>query len=732
MTSQAAKVPAKLRLLGAGAALALCAGTANAQDTPAAVGASNPPQSTPTQTVRTQANGVAEVVVTAHNYVPRGSQTASKSDIPLIETPQSISVITRDQIDLLNFVDAQQAVRYTAGVSGENYGPDLRYDFITVRGFTPRQFIDGLAAPATTTISSTGVDLYAFESLEILKGPSSILYGLAPPGGIYNELSRRASSTFGGELQAKYGSYDYKSVEGTLTGAISDRVSARMTALYLDRDAERRKVSADRLLLAPTATWKTTDRTTLTGLFYYQHDRVDGDTNGFLPVVGTLLPNPLGQIDHRANFGEPDYNFYERDQYGLGAELNHRFNNVLQFHSSTKYSNYRENSRSIYGGGGLRVDNRTLDRYNFPYREKVESLATDNRLDARFATGALTHKLVFGVDYRDVRNRSAFGFTFVNPIDIYTPVYNAVPNVDPGTPFAFSNVRLHQTGLYAQDQVALGNLFFLVGGRNDWTSLRNGLSATTTDQDKFTYRLGVNYVLPNGLAPYIGYSTSFEPVLGTDSVTLQNFKPSEGKQIEGGIKYNAKNLGPDVELFATLAGFDINQTNVVTVGSSITPVFGTQSGEVEVYGAEVEVVGRFFQQLSVNAAYSYNHSEVTKDLTNPASVGAQLVTTPEHKFTLFVDYTLKRGALAGLGFGSGLRYFGRSPGSLPGPFNPLVYFGEDPVLFDADIHYDTPDWRLALNASNLADERYVARCASASGCTYGAGRQVIVTLTKKF
>jgi iron complex outermembrane receptor protein len=164
------------------------------------------------ETIRTESG---TIIVTARRYVP-GQAFANKSDIPLIETPQSISVITRDQIDLLNFVDAQQAVRYTAGVFGENYGPDLRYDFFTVRGFTPKQYIDGLAAPVSTTIYSTGMDLYAFESFEVLKGPASILYGNAPPGGIYNETSRRPSDRFDGEVQAKLGTDEYKSLAGTI------------------------------------------------------------------------------------------------------------------------------------------------------------------------------------------------------------------------------------------------------------------------------------------------------------------------------------------------------------------------------------------------------------------------------------------------------------------------------------------------------------------------------------
>ncbi len=171
------------------------------------------------------------IIVTAKRYVPEVAQTATKADIPLIETPQSITVITRDQIDLLSFVDAQQAVRYTAGVFGENYGPDPRYDFVTVRGFTPKQYIDGLAVPATTPTQPTGVDLYAFDSLDILKGPSSVLYGSAPPGGILNEVSRRPSDTLGGEFRARGGTDRFGEFAGTITGPVDEHLAIRFTGL---------------------------------------------------------------------------------------------------------------------------------------------------------------------------------------------------------------------------------------------------------------------------------------------------------------------------------------------------------------------------------------------------------------------------------------------------------------------------------------------------------------------
>lgn len=701
-------------------------------------------------TSRTTIDGVDAIVVTARNYVPEGSQTASKADIPLIETPQSISIITRDQIDLLNFIDAQQAVRYTAGVFGESYGPDLRFDFLTVRGFTPKEYMDGLATPNSTSISSVGVDLYAFQSLDVLKGPASVLYGSSPPGGLTNETSRRASSEFGGEIGVKYGTDDYGQIAGTVTGPVNDNLDLRFTGLYRSRDAERDLVHAERVLAAPTATLKLGSSTKLALLGYYQYDTVRGDTNGFLPVYGTLLDNPLGKISRRTNLGDPN-NLYKRRQWGLGWDFSHDFG-AASFHSNTKWSRYNEDSPTvIYGSGGL-VDNtfdgvpddyRTVLQSNFTYREHVSSFATDNRFDAKLTTGAIEHNLIAGVDYRRTYNDSAYTFAYgIGTVDLFNPVYTAynAATLRPGYSTRFNTQWRKQTGVYLQDHAAIGNLYLTVSGRYDWVKMSYmtpfapaGVDTPITKQKqrKFTWRAGANYVFDNGIAPYVSYATSFEPVVGTDGVTLAPFKPSAGKQWEGGIKYDARGLGDDIKLLITAAVFKINQTNVVATAPSVSPVFGTQSGEVQVKGAELEVVARIREQLSINGSYSYNDSEVKK--SNVAvEIGAPLSTTPKHKLSLFVDYTVQKGALGGLGFGMGGRYTSSSAGSLPGPFNPVVYYGQSATLFDAIIHYDRPGWRFAVNGSNIFDKSYVARCSGPAGCTYGAGRQVIGTVTKTF
>lgn len=697
--------------------------------------------------IETVETAEGDVIVTAPNYVPQGAVSANKTDIPLIETPQSVSVVTRDQIDLLQFVDAQQAVRYTAGVYGENYGPDARYDFFTVRGFTPKQYVDGLPAPISSSIYSVGVDLYGFQSLDLLKGPSSTLYGNAPPGGIYNQTSRRASAEPGGEIRAQGGTDQFYDLAGTATGAVTDGLAVRVTGLFRDRDLIADRTGQQRVYVAPTATWTIGDRTTLTGLGYYQYDRGEGGNGGFLPVDGTIRPNPNGVIGQRANLADPRNRFTRRQASG-GFELAHRLADAVGFQSNTRWNRYRERAPiGIYATGFDPDDRRTVQQSNFSYAEDVTSFATDNRLDAAFATGAVGHKLLVGVDYRNVRNEAAFGFGGAGKLDAFDPVY-ATPasQLQPGYPTRFNDQRLKQTGVYVQEQARIGDLFLTAGGRYDWVRSRYltpfgavtaPAEATRVEQEKFTYRLGANYVTDNGIAPYVGYSTSFEPVLGIDSANLRAFRPSTGRQWEAGIKYDARGLPDDVRLFATAALFDIRQKNVVTTTPSTGPVFGTQSGEVQSRGGEVELVARIRDRLTINGSYSYNESEILESNV-AAEIGAELPTTPRHKASLFVNYNIQRGPLAGLGLGAGARYTSSSAGSLPvdpSSFNPSpfpVIRGESATLVDALVSYDLPGWRIAVNGSNILDERYVARCSGPVGCFYGAPRQVLLAVTRRF
>lgn len=662
-----------------------------------------------------------DVIVSAPRYVPESNTTATKMDIPLVETPQSISVITRDQVDLLNMQNVSQAIRYSAGILGENFGADERYDWLTLRGFVPVQYVDGLQAPVGSP-PNVGLDLWGFESVEILKGPASALYGSAPPGGIVNLTSRRPRSEFGGELQAQFGQYEHKQVAGDITGPIGEKFSYRLTALWRDRGTQMDFVDSERLYVAPALTWAITDATKLTLLGYWQDDVIDGDGGGFLPAEGVVLPNPNGRIPTSFNVGEPGYNTYQREQFGAGYDISHEFGNGWSLAQNVKYSSSDVKFLSVYGAG-LQADLRTLTRFNFPFFENIDSLATDTRLAGKFTTGGVEHDLLVGVDWRRYWNESAFAFALGPNLDVFAPVYGTPVSV-PSAIFPNTDQSQKQLGVYVQEHAKAGKWVLTLTGRHD--SVKNENFTTERKDNEFSYRAGVNYLFDSGFAPYVSYGRSFQPVYGAD-FGGNAFEPSTGKQLEAGVKFEPRNLkGRGSKALVTLAVFQLKQENVLTPDPDPTHLFfNVQTGEVEVKGLELEGVARFNEVFSLNGSYTYTDSEVTR--SNGVDLGKQLTMVPEHKLSLLGEYTFQQGPLAGLGFSAGVRYVGESYGDTGNDWRtPAV------TLFDANLRYDWQGWRLALNGSNIFDKEYLSRCSSGVQCFYGLRRNVQFSIGRRF
>lgn len=680
-------------------------------------------------TTASDTGGVEMVVVTAPHYVPSATNAAMKSNQPLIETPQAVSVISRDQISLLNWQNLSQSVRYTAGITGENYGSDERVDWLTLRGFNPVQFIDGLQAPVGS-VSNVGVDLYGFQSVEVLKGPSSTLYGLAPPGGLVNLTSRRPEADLGGQAQALYGSHNNYQLDGTITGSLDDdgKFLARLTALGYTRETQTRGVQSKRVFVAPAFTWNIDTDTALTLLSYYQYDDIRGDGGGFLPIYGVARPNPLGRVPTSTNLGDTKYNDYRRNQYGIGYDFSHRFNNWISFEQNLKYFYDNAKMLDVYGAGlvdanfdGIPDDYRTVQRYNFPFNEKVTSFNVDSRVNMQFDTGSITHDLIVGVDYRHYTDHSENGFSFAPSIDLFNPVYGVAITTPALSPYT-QEVQ-NQTGIYAQDVMKLGHLALTAGGRHDWVNAKD--AGVKSDNSRFSYRVGLNYVFDSGFAPYVAYATSFQPAAGTD-FSGNPFQPTTGRQVEGGVKFQPTFLPPGIDALVTADVYKINQNNVLTTDPNPAhPFFSVQTGAVRVQGFELEGVTRINDKISINVSYSYTDSKVTK--SNGPDLGKQLTIVPKNKLSGFVDYTQQTGIFAGLGAGLGVRY---TSGYYGDAANTLR--SKSVALFDAIVHYDTQDWRLQLNASNLFDRSYLSRCSDVTQCFYGLRRNMTVTLTRKF
>lgn len=662
---------------------------------------------------------VDELVVTARHYVPDNS-TATKTAIPLLETPQSVSVITRDQLDVLHLVDMEEAIRYTAGIRGGIYGSDDRYDWITLRGFRPGQYQDGLRLPKGSYAWSK-LDLSLAESVEVMKGPSSGLYGSIAPGGLINTISRKPERETAGHIEGQIGSYESYQGAGDATGSITeDGVwRYRVTGLYRENGTQVDFGDDRRIAFAPALSFQPNDRLTLTFLGKFQEDNY-GTSIQFLPAQGTLLPNPNGVIPTTRVTGEPGYNVFHRQENHAGYALDYEVNDWIRFHQGLRFSNVNVYYRAITGAG-LGPDLRTLYRSYYTVDENSEGLTVDNNVSFDFATGDFEHKLLVGLDYGRFESDFTdwYAFLAAPTIDIFNPVYGK-PLIKPPL-YTSSLSQLDQTGLYVQDQIKWKDFILTAGLRQDWAEIssRNQISGvkTSNDESATSGRIGLNYVFDFGLSPYIAYSKSFEPVLGA-AFGGAAFSPVTGEQVEIGMKFQPRNWNS----FFTLSAYEMTQQNVV-VPDTAHVGYSEQTGEVTIRGVEFEGVARIDERFSINGQITYLDSEVTKT-TRPLELGKWLRETPQFQASLIADYTFQDGPLAGLGFGFGVRHVGETYGDAANLWGVDSY-----TLYDAIVHYDKGPWRMSVNANNLFDDTYLSNCASLYSCYYGKQRTVYATLT---
>lgn len=656
-------------------------------------------------------------------FVASQEISGTKTDSPLIEVPQSITVVPRDQIDARQAQTLGEALRYTAGIRGENYGTDSRTDWFQIRGFNAQDngiFLNGLRYNAG--YAGSAFETYGLERYEILRGPTSVLYGQIAPGGLVNMIQRRPTDTRQGEVRLTVGQHNRFQGAGTASGPIdADGVwSYNLTVLARDAETAVDYVDDDRIFIAPALTWKPTANTSLTVLPFYQRDRTSG--NQFLPYEATVESTPYGRISRSRFTGEPDFDRFNRDQAGIGYEFSHRFNNVWSFQQNFRYARTGIDWEQVYGGG-LAADMRTLNRYNYRADIDVRTLQVDNHAKAEFATGTVRHTVLGGFDYSRVLYRNAQQFSFGSGLDVFNPVYGTPVGT---LPAPYDNVRQasSQYGLYLQDQVHVGNNIVLLGGiRQDWTEsdIDDRDAGTTRSQrdNAFTWRAGAVYLSESGFAPYASYARSFQPQIGTDA-NGESWDPLEGEQYEIGIKYQA----PLTRSFVQLAVFQLTQRNSLTAD---TGFYQKSVGEIRVRGLELEGVAELDDGLSLVGSMTILDPEITES-TTPGEEGNRPAGVAKFNAGLYAEYTFVNatGSLSGLTLGAGVRYLGNTSA-----VNTGGWVVPSATLFDAGLRYDlsklsnTLDgFRFVLTASNLTDERYVARCSGTTGCFYGNGLNV--------
>ncbi|RON47137.1 TonB-dependent siderophore receptor [Pseudomonas frederiksbergensis] len=672
--------------------------------------------------------------------VAKRSGTGTKTDTPLNEIPQTVNVITADEVKMRGAQSVSEALRYTAGMTGGGFSDRVKmFDEPTSRGFSPTPlYLDGLHLPygGGSTGGSLQIDPYTLERIEVLKGPASVLYGQNQPGGIVNMVGKRPTATPLHEIVLGGGSYDRKYGAFDLGGPIDDQGEFlyRLTGLVNDSNSEIDYADQNRMLLAPSLTWLPNDRTSVTVFAQYQKDRDTPEAQG-LPAEGTVYKGPNGRISRKLFIGEPGLNKYDREQFVTGYDVSYELNDVWTFKQRGSYAYLDDQYVAPLHGYSFptnpvtgRDDNSYQSRFGVDWSQTNKVYGIDSTAQAKFKTGELDHTVLLGVDYYHFNTKFLGLYDRQGPgIDLYHPVYGSEFNFT--QPYRWDNT-IKQTGLYAQDQLRWNQWFLTLGGRYDFaeTDNKEPLAGTHSNikDEKFTGRAGLGYEFENGLTPYVSYSESFLPQTGVD-MNSKPFKPTTGKQYEVGVKYEPT----FVDGFIQLSAYQIDQDNMLT-NDLQNPGFSSQSGSVRSRGVELEGKVNVTQNLRVLAAVSRNQNKWRS--VNDGREGRTLAMSPPLTASTWVNYDFDTSTvLSGLGAGIGLRYVRSSYGS---DYEEDSFQIPSYTVYDAMVSYDLQKsplhikgTKLKLNLENLQDKKYVASCNSTLDCYYGEGRTVTADVT---
>ncbi|MFM0025829.1 TonB-dependent siderophore receptor [Paraburkholderia madseniana] len=659
--------------------------------------------------------------------VGKRTTTGTKTDTPITEVPQTINVVTAQQIEMTGATDLNQALHYVPGFA--SFGSDSRTDlYAALRGFTPTLFVDGLQAPNTTPIANWRVDPYMIDSVTVLRGPTSVLYGAGDPGAIVDVQTKQADGERVREVGVQIGNYARKQTMLDIGDRLDDdgKYAYRFVGVARDGNALSGPNADQRVALAPSLRWRPDSDTSLTLTATYLQDWNDISHN-FLPAQGTVLPNPNGQLSHDVYTGEPTFNDYRKKQWSLGYQFSHDLNSIWTLRQNLRWMHLSLDDASVFGGGLADGSTTDITRYAGLFQLNYSRFDIDNNAQARFGTGPLEHLLLLGFQYNRQTTTDSVWLALAPDLNLYNPVYTPVTTAIFSGPTSFGRQDLHTAmntfGVYAQDQVKWNRWALTLGGREDWVNMQQDdhEASTQTKQDvsAFSGRVGLTYQGDYGLSPYVGYSTSFNPVIGVKMFGGGLPEPTRGRQIEAGLRWQP----PRRNLMLSAVVYQINQTNVVTPTPTNLDPTGTssvQTGEVRSRGIELNAVGDVSRELSIIASYIYQDVKNVK--ANDASLNNWPVDVPRPRqmASLWTDWTWHTGALAGFGIGGGIRYQSASAGA---PDNSLTVASY--TLYDVALHYHTRNWRLALNVANLFDRHYISGCQSYSVCAFGNERTVL-------
>ena len=660
---------------------------------------------------------------------------ALKIDVSTQETPQSVSVISSKTLEEGNIRKLDDSMRYTPGFFSQ-YGADYDTDWMKMRGFSVTTLIDG-HRQFSEGFFQTSVEPFGLESVEIIQGPSSSLFGDSQPGGVVNLVTKNPTKTPQHSVSISGGSNKY--VQGGFDfadNATEDGTKRyRIVAMVNREDSFLDGVDKHRVYLAPSFTIDVSDRTSLTFLANYLKEK--GKPNSaFFPTMGTLHARNGQYISPSTSYALPTDDL-DKDQVNFGWELSHEFNDNLKYKQSANFS-YTDmylNVASVYGSGDYFVGNTpTLDpkpmlSRNVLINDGIEKAVTfDNNLTYTNTSGLFDNLFQLGFDYQWFKN--SWGANTPSGLDWGT--------VDPFNPSIFtpgdaSAYELAdywrnkwQFGIYGQAQTIVNEFLLLkVGARWDKVSIDSGsddsriiITKDQLDDTHFSWNAGIMLLNDYGISPYVNYSEAFFAnaslaYAGFDNKYLYGLtEPTNTKQIEYGLK-----LTPNwLDGFVNIAFFNLKQDNAMTPSLVNGAPAWTPVSVQKANGIEVQARASVFKHLTFDVSYTYLDKTDGDD-------EVRTVMTPKHMASGWVSYNFADLGLSGLTLGAGVRYIGSSVGHYVNEQVPDVTLWDAAVSYVFDKH-----WRIQGTITNIADKEYV-QAADYGTAYYGEGRVARATLT---
>lgn len=700
-------------------------------------------------------------------YVAENTMAGTKTDTPLIEIPNSISVVTKQQMTDQQPQSVAQALRYSPGIMSESEGtygngsPKGADTGIMQRGFSTAQFVDGLMTNST----SAGETAF-LERLEVVNGPASVMYGQTTPGGMIAMSLKKPTNVPLHEISVGFGNWGRYEATFDISDKLnkSGNVRYRIAGIGVTQGTQTNYVDYHRVGILPSITWDIDQKTSLTLTGMYMYTPGEGTASQY-PLIGTLYSGPRGRISRNTFLGEPNWNYSGNKDAMFEYQFNHKFNRYINFSQVFRWEDSDWHQKTTYLRTGALTPT-TSPLQPMDYHTNTNTIGMDARIFGKFHTGQVAHTWIIGSDFRQYNYNSHYSYDYTSTpsVNVYNPSYAYSPcftwdHAGCQITGAEYNTKYFQEGVYFQDQIKWKGLSILIGGREDWVNYQLGTNKSFSNentnnvktlvsskpwapqpQHAFTWRGGLIYQFKFGLAPYFSYSTSFIPQAGSRNYLLQPFAPLTGKQLEAGLKYKV----PNKNILLTAAAFHIDENHYLITDLE-HPNYSADAGRVKSQGFEVAANANITRDLRVIASYSYTDiryakSNLTAKRYDPAisasygsaisQEGMAVPYVPRNMMSFFADYLLPSWIAPGFGVNFGARYTGFTYTDSVESFKTRPY-----VIFDAGAHYDfgkqfssLRGLTARLSMSNLANTYYETRC-SHTVCYMGQGRRIYGNIT---